>query len=989
MLSDADHSPHSSAERPHRERETPRYARGATGYSAHQELGLSSGHGSSSEFGSARKRKASYDLQSPRHLVRNMHTSPTPEEEDEDEEVQRGPRAAASPPPFPNFEQSNPKFYERVSAGHPGSVGLFDGPTPSHSQTSSQSSAASYRLSQSQPQSAHHRQPYAQSHQAHPHTQHQHSRHYVQEHQVPPPHFGISSHQQPPSSGERPPPVHYQQYPRHANGADELSHYALAPPRPPSHGHSAHVLHSSHMSRPDSVSSDYIPNQRELKKKEKAMKKAQGPLRRERHDSIPSSTASGPVAGPSSTSGAASASTLENFIPANVQIGQYDEKTKPPFSYAALIGQAIFSTPNRRMSLADIYTYIMTLYPFYRKQDAGWQNSIRHNLSLNECFVKTQRGPDEPGKGCLWSILPGTEEQFTGGNFYKKGKIPKSALKGGGGDEGGSSIAASSNDDGGKRKKANSVASGTETMSVMSADDSFETQSANSYSFASNNSSMMQSHGYSEGQRPVQHYAHHPAYAHQGYAASHHHPGTQPHGPSSLRQKQQLQYSDDVEHEDVYEEDDDSFDMDDPPTRYARPEQPQPPSSAQRHQQEQIQQHRPKLVVKQPKAVSSLNLLSFLLKHTEPSMYNQADDGPGPSAKRESSPEGEAEGLARAASDYGQHDVFDAPPEAEQSFSNSDRSGSLEPVKRQQPVSHTSPLRRGVPHPHDRQRALLTSPPIMSSPPTNVFARMSQPYQPLRTSFNLPSSNMHAEALMSSPPPSSGIMPSDVRMRRLPPPTPRRSSADGEEHPGSHIFLPAPNIKPGKASFGKKTGDGDEDKPTLPPIHMMSPASALALNTQSPVSSVRGSAAQHRSSSPSPKSSSQTSSSANSITRSPTLNKSRHLHSTEVFKTPDRFAAPSSRTISSPHKLAHLANNNASKALQALQTPKIGSSRAGHGLVTPGGYYDPYEYGAVLDEELDRMMATNKEDGGRSDRRPLPFPSPVDRTPKWQPWSPW
>ncbi|KAK9894062.1 fork head transcription factor, partial [Cystobasidium minutum MCA 4210] len=76
---------------------------------------------------------------------------------------------------------------------------------------------------------------------------------------------------------------------------------------------------------------------------------------------------------------------------------------KPPFSYAALIGQAIFSTPNRRMSLADIYTYIMTLYPFYKKQDAGWQNSIRHNLSLNECFVKTQRGPDEPGKGCLWS----------------------------------------------------------------------------------------------------------------------------------------------------------------------------------------------------------------------------------------------------------------------------------------------------------------------------------------------------------------------------------------------------------------------------------------------------------------------------------------------------------------------------------------------------------------------------------------------------------
>lgn len=357
-------------------------------------------------------------------------------------------------------------------------------------------------------------------------------------------------------------------------------------------------------------------------------------------------------------------------------------------------------------------------------------------------------------------------------------------------------------------------------------------------------------------------------------------------------------------------------------------------------------------------------------------------------AKRESSPEGDGGDLSHAPSDYEHNDVFNVP-EADHSFSNSDRSGSLEPVKRQQAISHTSPVRRGVPHPHNRQRALLTSPPIMSSPPTNVFARMSQPYQPLRTSFNIPAANAHAEALMSSPPPSSGIMPSDVRMRRLPPPTPRRTSNDGDQ--GSHIFLPAPNIKPGKASFSKKDATDDDSKPTLPPIHMMSPASAMALNTQSPVSSVRGSASQNRSSSPSPKSSSLPSSSGNSVTRSPTLNKSKHVHSSEVFKTPDRFAAPSARPISSPNKLAHLANNNASKALQSLQasTPKLGGSRPGHGLVTPGGYYDPYEYGAVLDEELDRMMATNKDDGGRADRRPLPFPSPIDRTPKWQPWSPW
>ncbi|GAA95645.1 uncharacterized protein L969DRAFT_71183 [Mixia osmundae IAM 14324] len=105
-----------------------------------------------------------------------------------------------------------------------------------------------------------------------------------------------------------------------------------------------------------------------------------------------------------------------------------ERKQKPVFSYAALIGQAIFSTPNARMSLADIYSWIMSIYPYYKKGDAGWQNSIRHNLSLNDCFVKTVRGKDQPGKGCLWGIAAGTEEQFIDGGFFKRGPpVMKSA----------------------------------------------------------------------------------------------------------------------------------------------------------------------------------------------------------------------------------------------------------------------------------------------------------------------------------------------------------------------------------------------------------------------------------------------------------------------------------------------------------------------------------------------------------------------------------
>ncbi|GAA5888917.1 hypothetical protein JCM6882_002904 [Rhodosporidiobolus microsporus] len=101
--------------------------------------------------------------------------------------------------------------------------------------------------------------------------------------------------------------------------------------------------------------------------------------------------------------------------------GQGDPHTKPTFSYAALIGQALFSTgEEKRMALSDIYVWVMRYYPYFKKSDSGWQNSIRHNLSLNPCFVKTARGADNPGKGCLWAIKPGTEDQFVDGDFVRK-----------------------------------------------------------------------------------------------------------------------------------------------------------------------------------------------------------------------------------------------------------------------------------------------------------------------------------------------------------------------------------------------------------------------------------------------------------------------------------------------------------------------------------------------------------------------------------------
>ncbi|OAF71664.1 Nuclear transport factor 2 [Intoshia linei] len=77
---------------------------------------------------------------------------------------------------------------------------------------------------------------------------------------------------------------------------------------------------------------------------------------------------------------------------------------KPPYSYASLITYAINSSSTKKMTLSEIYNWIMEHYPFYKNATNGWKNSIRHNLSLNKCFTKLPRTKDDPGKGSYWKI---------------------------------------------------------------------------------------------------------------------------------------------------------------------------------------------------------------------------------------------------------------------------------------------------------------------------------------------------------------------------------------------------------------------------------------------------------------------------------------------------------------------------------------------------------------------------------------------------------
>jgi hypothetical protein len=108
----------------------------------------------------------------------------------------------------------------------------------------------------------------------------------------------------------------------------------------------------------------------------------------------------------------------EHFQFAQQKFLERSEDRKSPLPYIGMIAEAIDSSPDKKMVLSEIYAYMERNFFQYLSGKPRWRNTVRHNLSFHNCFVKcecSRRG----NRSHFWSIHPDYIEQFKRGNFTK------------------------------------------------------------------------------------------------------------------------------------------------------------------------------------------------------------------------------------------------------------------------------------------------------------------------------------------------------------------------------------------------------------------------------------------------------------------------------------------------------------------------------------------------------------------------------------------
>lgn len=96
---------------------------------------------------------------------------------------------------------------------------------------------------------------------------------------------------------------------------------------------------------------------------------------------------------------------------------QNRKRNSSPLSYVAVIARAILSSPRQRLPLCEIYNFIADRHPEFTENRARWKNTVRHNLSLHDCFVRGETALNK--KGCNWRIHPSFMAEFSRGDFSR------------------------------------------------------------------------------------------------------------------------------------------------------------------------------------------------------------------------------------------------------------------------------------------------------------------------------------------------------------------------------------------------------------------------------------------------------------------------------------------------------------------------------------------------------------------------------------------